>query len=63
MAQRWSSEEDDLLIEMMERVLKEHIWAQARSEPLLASRTSYGVQYHALMLVSALQQVGVTRDG
>jgi hypothetical protein len=36
---------------MMEKIIKEHIWAMAKADGTLVSRTSYGVQYHALMLV------------
>lgn len=36
---------------MMEKIIKDHIWAMAKTDGRLVSRTCYGVQYHALMLV------------
>jgi len=37
---------------MMEKIIKEQVWAVVKVDGRLVSRTSYGVQYHALMLVS-----------
>jgi hypothetical protein len=35
----------------MEKIIKDHIWAMAKADGRLVSRTSYGVTYHAGMLV------------
>lgn len=50
--QRWTPEEDAILVDLLEKVIKEHIWSVVKVDGRLVSRTSYGVQYHALMLVS-----------
>jgi hypothetical protein len=49
---RWIAEEDAIVIGMMEKLIKEGIWQMVKTDGRLVSRTSYGVQYHALMLVS-----------
>jgi hypothetical protein len=36
---------------MMEKIIKDHIWAMVKADGRLVSRTSYGVTYHAGMLV------------
>lgn len=53
--QRWTPEEDEMLIKLMEKVLKAHLWTEVEGpngDERLVARTSYGVGYHALMLVS-----------
>ena len=37
---------------MMEKIIKDHIWTMVKADGRLVSRTSYGVTYHAGMLVS-----------
>jgi hypothetical protein len=37
---------------MMEKIIKDQIWAVVKADGRLVRRTSYGVQYHAGMLVS-----------
>lgn len=49
---RWSAEADAIVIGMSEKLIKEGIWPMVKTDGRLVSRTSYGVQYHALMLVS-----------
>jgi hypothetical protein len=39
----------------MEKIIKDHIWAMAKADGRLVSRTSYGVTYHAGMLVSSCE--------
>lgn len=41
----------------MEKVVKDQIWALAKADGRLVTRGSYGVQYHALMLVSLISVV------
>jgi len=36
---------------MIEKIIKDHVWSMAKADGRLVSRTSYGVSYHALMLV------------
>jgi hypothetical protein len=46
---------------MMEKIIKDHIWAMAKADGRLVSRTSYGVTYHAGMLVgSPMTGVGLS---
>ena len=39
---------------MMEKIIKDHIWTMVKADGRLVSRTSYGVTYHAGMLVCSL---------
>ncbi|KAK4688325.1 hypothetical protein P7C73_g1809, partial [Tremellales sp. Uapishka_1] len=43
----WSQEEDDILISIMEQMIKENMWERIKADGRLVERTGYGCQYHA----------------
>lgn len=43
----WSADEDAVLVAMMQDLIQKNIWFMAKTDERLASRGSYGVQYHA----------------
>lgn len=47
--QRWSPDEDTILINLLEQVIKKDLWAAVKAEGSLVHRTNYGVQYHAMV--------------
>ncbi|OCF34507.1 hypothetical protein I316_03548 [Kwoniella heveanensis BCC8398] len=52
----WSAQEDTALVDIMDDVIKKHLWPaiKASDNSQLIARTSYGCQYHAKLLVSAV---------
>ncbi|RXK40707.1 hypothetical protein M231_01959 [Tremella mesenterica] len=50
----WSPEEDAILSELLEEVIKTYIWPKVREDGRLTHRSSYGCQYHAKFKLDAL---------
>jgi hypothetical protein len=50
--QRWSPEEDTILLSLLEKLIKANLWEAIKADGRLVSRTSYGCSYRAMMLVS-----------
>ncbi|ORX34897.1 hypothetical protein BD324DRAFT_682825 [Kockovaella imperatae] len=47
----WTTEEEDILQGILDGVLKSHLWDEVKKDGRLVHRTSYGVQYHAKMML------------
>ena len=48
----WTEEEEEAFIEILERMVKEHLWAMAKSDERIAHRGCAGVRAHMTAMVS-----------